>query len=258
MCTYISELGGVHYFYKKAKPEQETLVFLVAFGGDSTYFNFKNIIDKLESQYGILAIDSIGYGKSTTQQMERTTENVIKNYVDIIDYLHIQNLIFVGHSLGAVYSLALAEKIDPTRILLIEPPHIGIMSVLQTENQAFKEQVSMLTPMMASGEVVASDFIETTNPCNDEKLRVENSHLFYKNFGNPSILTEIEHMEDTVSLTSHVSEKILAKTILLCTLARKTEYEQSVFKSAREIHYLDGTHYLHWSNPKEVLAIFEK
>lgn len=254
MTEYVSKLGPIYYFYEKAKLGQPTLLFLPAFGGDSTYFNFKHIIDRLKHQYGILAMDSIGYGKSGTKSMDRTLKNVVSNYLEIFDHLHLDKVIIVGHSMGAIYSLALAEKIDPAYILLIEPPHIGILDSIQVENQNFLKQIDMLLPLMKKGDVTPFDFIESTNPHNDKKIRLENAKLLFSNFANTSLLTEIDHTNETISITSALSNDILVKTIVLCTKARQLEYEQSVFKNVKEIHAIEGTHYLHWSNPKEVLA----
>ncbi len=260
MNEYKSELGTINYFYKKAKEGQKNIIFLPSFGGDSTYLNFKNLIDKVDDKYGILAVDTIGYGKSIDQNMNRNVSNIIKNYSDIIEYLNVDNIIIIGHSMGAIYSLFLAEiNIDIKQIILIEPPHIGIKNELVAENNNFIEQVKNIKELINSGDVVPSDFLDSTNPKNSKEHRDLNSQILFDGFGNKSILSEAENTIDIINESSEIiSDNLLSNIILICTDTRKDEYKNSQFKNSKEVHSIKGTHYLHWSNEKELLNIIIK
>ncbi|MGY3765571.1 alpha/beta hydrolase [Vagococcus vulneris] len=257
MSVYKTELGSIHYFYKKAKENQKTIVFLPSFGGDSTYFNFKNIIDKLNHQYGYLAIDTIGYGESIEQDMNRNISNIIQNYLDIINYLKLKNIVLFGHSMGAIYSLFLSQKkLDIKSIFLIEPPHIDIKDAVLNEDENFIEQVKNIKTMIVKGDVIPTDFLESTNPNNTLEERTLNSQILFNGFGNESILSESKNTVETIDESAKIlSDSLLANITLLCTDAREEEYNNSQFKNVKDIFALKGSHYLHWSNEKEVLKI---
>lgn len=260
MNEYKSELGTIHYFFKKAKEGQINIMFLPSFGGDSTYLNFKNLIDKLDDKYGILAIDTIGYGKSIERDMNRNVSNIIKNYLDIVEYLDLNNIVIIGHSMGAIYSLFLTKtNIDIKQIILIEPPHIGIKNEILVENNNFIEQVKNIKGLINNGDVVPSDFLDSTNPKNSKECRDLNSQILFDGFGNKSILSEAENTIDIINESSEiVSEDLLSNIILICTDTRETEYKSSQFRNSKELYSIKGTHYLHWSNEKELLNIIFK
>ncbi|MEG0733038.1 MAG: alpha/beta hydrolase [Vagococcus sp.] len=260
MNEYQSELGTIHYFYKKANEGQKNIIFLPSFGGDSTYFNFKNLIDKLDKTYGILAIDTIGYGKSIEQDMNRNIINIIKNYSVIIEYLDLDNIVIIGHSMGGIYSLFLSEaKIDSKVIILIEPPHIGIKKEIILENNNFIEQAQNIKNLIANGEVVPSDFLDSTNPKNNQKVRHLNSQILFDGFGNNSILSEAENTIEIIDESSRIiSDNLLSNVFLICTDNREEEYKKSQFKNSKKIYAITGSHYLHWSNEKDILNILSK
>jgi pimeloyl-ACP methyl ester carboxylesterase len=257
MSCYKTDLGTIHYFYKKAELEQKNIVFLPSFGGDSAYYNFKNIIDKLDKKYGILAIDTIGYGESIEQDMDRNSTNITQNYLDVINYLKLDNIVLFGHSMGAVYCLFLAKensKVDS--IILIEPPHIGIKEEILFENESFMEQSTNIKALISEGEVISTDFLDSTNPQNSQLERELNSRILFNGFGNESILSEARNMITTIENSSKViSERLLSYTTLICTSDREGEYKETKFSDSKRIHSIVGTHYLHWSNEKEVLKI---
>jgi len=252
-----TELGSIHYFYKDAEKNQKNIVFLPSFGGDSTYFNFKNIINKMNPEYGYLAIDTIGYGESIEQDMDRNVSNIIQNYLDIVHLLNLENIVLFGHSMGAIYSLFLSQKnLDIKSIFLIEPPHVGIKEVIINENENFIEQANNIKAMIKKGDVVPNDFLDSTNPNNTLEERQLNCQILFNGFGNESILSEAKNTFGIINESSKIlSDNLLSNITLLCTNAKKEEYNTSQFKNVKDIFTLEGSHYLHWSNEKEVLKI---
>lgn len=253
-----SRLGKIYYFHRPAKEGHSTILFLPSFGGDHTYLNFKNIIDKLDSNYGILAIDTIGYGRSHSDDMHRNIDHILENYEDIIDHLNVNQLVLFGHSMGGIYSLLLARRINHLlqSLVLIEPPHSGIQEAFIDETNAHLEQFRQIAELKENGQINYESFLNAVNPLNSEADQKENAQLLFNVFGEKSIISEAENnaeileaMHKIESLHSDESMPI----VILCSKERESEYKESNLSSFGKVLSLNGNHFLHWSNEKEVL-----
>lgn len=255
-----TDLGSINYYYRQAKPEFPTIIFFPSAGGDSAFYNFKNIIDKLDDGYGILAIDTIGYGLSTDTFMERTVDNVLQNYSDILHHEKPKNIILFGHSLGSIYALLLEKNFDINieKIILLEPPHTGIAEELVEETQAQIKQFEEINKLKEKNKITYKSFISVINPNNSAEEKELNAKMMYDTFGNQSLISESENfpaLMTQMEIIEHSQTSVELHVIV--TDARKEEYENSNYNDMGTLYSINGEHFLHWTNEEVILELLD-
>lgn len=71
---------------------------------------WKPLAETLSKDYQVIMLDLPGHGKSGVLGEVHTMELMAEQVKDTLEYLEIQQALFVGHSMGGYVSLALAEK----------------------------------------------------------------------------------------------------------------------------------------------------
>ncbi|MDR2660989.1 MAG: alpha/beta hydrolase [Lactobacillaceae bacterium] len=254
MSKISTSLGEINYNYRKSINSQPTIIFIPGFGGDSTYFNFKTIIDKLPGTYGFMAIDTIGTGESISATMERSSNNILKNIMDVVNYEQIENKItVVGHSLGGSYAMILANNY-PTKInslLLIEPSYSEIREAILSEGGEFQSP-ELIESAKKAGNIKIADFLKVVNPNNDETEKQKNAEIFFNAYGNPMIYQEnnlIENLLDDLKNVEENLSKSRLKISVVTSKGRRDEYLHSKFRLYAKVFSIGDGHYLHWSHP---------
>lgn len=264
MSRLSTSLGEINYTYRKTVNNQPIIVFISGFGGDSTFFNFKSVIDKLPEKYGYLAIDTIGTGESISNIMTRSAKNILKNILAVINYEHISNEItVVAHSLGGSYAMMLAETYPQkfTKLLLIEPSYSDIKEAILAEGDQFKTP-EVIAAAKNAGELKVTDFLKVVNPNNNETEKQKNAEIFFNAYGNSMIYEEnnfIENLLDELQKTEENLSTSQVKISIITSENRKDEYNNSKFSSYSKIFSIGDNHYLHWTHPefiaKKIIAL---
>lgn len=255
MSKLSTSLGEINYTYRKSINSKPTIIFIPGFGGDSTYFNFKTIIDKLPDEYGSLAIDTIGTGASITSTMKRSSKNILKNILDVIDYEQIESKItVVGHSLGGSYAMKLAvdyqTKIDS--LLLIEPCYSEIKEAVLSEGSDFQSPESV-EAAKNDGNLKVADFLQVVNPNNNETAKQKNAEIFFNAYSNPMIYQENTLIESLLDDLQNVEDRLSKSQLRISIITSKNRYDEyihSKFHLYTKIYSIGDNHYLHWSHPE--------
>lgn len=253
-----TELGTIHYFYKQAATDYPTIIFFPSSGGDSTFYNFKNIIERLENNYGILAIDTIGTGLSSDSFMERSSDNILENYVDVINYEKPEKIILFAHSIGCIYALLLENHYDfpILKIFLLEPPHTGISEELLEETEAEIKQFDFINPLKKQNKISYKNFMDTINPKNSYNDKRINAKLLFNVFGNKSLISESKNFPSLLEKMATLENyKCPVELHILVSNERHAEYKNSKYNNKGTLHFIDGNHFLHWSNEDKVLNL---
>jgi esterase len=122
--------------YFRWKPDQDalkknppTLVFLHGMGGTGQIW--RSIAAFLEGEWDCIAPDQRGHGKSRNVSQDSINdfhaETYAKDVLALLDSLHIERFLLIGHSMGVRTALALA-KAAPSRVAGLIAVDIGITS----------------------------------------------------------------------------------------------------------------------------------
>ncbi|KAG8904544.1 hypothetical protein FRB99_001584 [Tulasnella sp. 403] len=112
-----ADLNNIHLWYNvfgNSVSTHSPVVFLHGGLGNSDYFGHQ--IAALEKEYKIIAIDSRGHGRSTTDPERPLGYDLMsKDFLSLMDHLGVPKASFVGWSDGAICALNLASK-HPERV----------------------------------------------------------------------------------------------------------------------------------------------
>jgi abhydrolase domain-containing protein 6 len=103
-------INGVEVFYRESGDKnKQPLLFIHGFLGSS--YDWIDLIKYYDDNYYVVAIDLPGFGnseKSLTYNYAR--ENQANTVIGLINYLNINDVTLVGHSMGGLVSLITADK----------------------------------------------------------------------------------------------------------------------------------------------------
>ena len=135
--------GEVSISYTMAGNGDTSIVFVHGWGISKEYW--KEQIEELSSDYKVVALDLGGHGQSGHNRENWTIEEFAKDVRAVIDGLHLNNVILVGHSMGGEIILQTALSF-PAKV-------IGFIGI-----DNFKQFVTSFTPQE---EKQVSDFMQS-------------------------------------------------------------------------------------------------
>ena len=135
--------GDVSISYTMAGNGDTSIVFVHGWGISKEYW--KEQIEELSSDYTVVSLDLGGHGQSGHNRENWTIEEFAKDVRAVIDGLHLNNVILVGHSMGGEIILQTALSF-PAKV-------IGFIGI-----DNFKQFVTSFTPQE---EKQVSDFMQS-------------------------------------------------------------------------------------------------
>lgn len=93
--------------------EGEALILLHGFCGSSSYW--EEVVPELARQYRCIVPDLRGHGATDAPEGPYTIEQMGNDVLGLMDELHIQKAVLLGHSMGGYVTLAIAEQ-HPERL----------------------------------------------------------------------------------------------------------------------------------------------
>lgn len=96
--------------YHRQGDTNEKIVFLHGGGLDNAMLSWKKVIDLMDNQYDIYAIDLIGYGESDKPDIQYSTPMFVEFLHDILNQLKIEKTNLVGLSMGGAISIGFSLK----------------------------------------------------------------------------------------------------------------------------------------------------
>ncbi len=123
-------------------PCPETIVFVHGVGMLGAVW--KHQLNYFSSSYQTLAYDLLGHGKSPMPPQEVSLDDYVEQLNELVDFLELSSFYLVGHSMGAIISVAFALKY-PNKVLALTPMNMVFnrtdkaqLEVLNRANQVLK------------------------------------------------------------------------------------------------------------------------
>lgn len=108
---YVSSQDGAAIYYKRLGTENDqTLIFLHCWGCNSSYWEPQ--IEYFANNYQVVILDFAGHGLSGADREDFTVEKFADDIEAVIRKLDQNNIILVGHSLGAASAIETASRIS--------------------------------------------------------------------------------------------------------------------------------------------------
>ncbi len=161
--SFVQSKDTVRIHYSDVGQGDTALVFIHCWMCDSSYWQKQ--VDYFKSKYRVVTIDLAGHGQSGLERRDYTIGKFADDVAVVINKLHLEKVILVGHSMGGPVALEAANHLPGKIIGVIAvdsfatgfqwPEKDEIQEVVAPFKENFKEQTYKL---------VSSMFPENENP----------------------------------------------------------------------------------------------
>lgn len=263
------EIDGKNiHVYTKGEGDH-TIVLLPGLGTAAPTLDFKPLIDELSKNNVVAVVEPFGYGWSDITNRDRTVENIVE---EIRLTLHKANIegpyILMPHSISGIYSMYYVNKY-PDEVEAI----IGIDATLPDATAYFHESAPTLPEFLSlvaptgiarlAMYISPDDFlpIAENGTYTQKNLKMTKAITAWKGY-NRNIVQEANELKDNIDKTDDMTFPADMPVLFFTTKVDKvndegksnvTFYQTQLTDSpASKIITLEGHHYLHWTQYKEM------
>lgn len=242
------------------------IVFLHGMAGSSRYWN--RYVDELAKRHTVLAVDLLGFGRSSHRAKDYTLEAHLASLHATIDqYIGTQEpIMLVGHSMGALIGTAYARRYPDAvaRLVLLNPPVYRTPLESRTDITRGKWQLRVAY-YGTSSRLLCTVWCRGLRP-----LSRRVAPFYLKPLPSPvaqdsvlhswrSYSHSLHHIIEHQHLTDDLDALTIPVEIVYATRERavvrhNTEALRTRFPGLR-FHLLDGTHHLPLEQPAAIMSI---
>ncbi|WP_028595300.1 alpha/beta fold hydrolase [Paenibacillus assamensis] len=241
---------------------EETIVLLPGYGTASPALDFKLLIEELSPFYKIVVIEPFGYGLSDGTEKERTTDHIVSEIHEALQQLNMEQYILMGHSIAGIYGLDYVHKY-PNEVRAFVgidtsvPTQPGMDVTFPLKTFSFLKHSGLLRLMMnVSGDAYDGlPFHDQTK----EQMRM----ISLKNAYEATILNELKHLSTNFKEAQSLTfPKDLPLLLFIQGNNPPVEgwlplHEEQIKDAVHgKVIPLDGGHYLHHTQSKEIAKQF--
>lgn len=249
---------GVIINYQITGSADTTLFFVHGSNINQTYW--KDQVNYFSSQYKIVTLDLPGHGKSGTERKQWSVKDFAEDVITVIKELDLQNVILIGHSLGADINLIAATS-NPDKIIgfIVIDEFKGAATPLPQE---FREQLISVQQNLKNDFANTNEQFARTALVTDQ-TPIEITNRVVKDYRNAYQPMAIELMAEIIKLPE-IEKKLLPQLQLKLFLIN-TDYiptnEAPLKKyavSGYEVLQIKGTcHYPMLENANQLNEVLE-
>ncbi|WMT40964.1 alpha/beta hydrolase [Paenibacillus sp. D2_2] len=237
---------------------EKTIVLLPGYMTAAPIIDFKQLINELEKNYRVIAVEPFGYGLSDDTDKERSVENLTEEIHEVLVKQGINKYTIMGHSISGVYSLEYIKKY----------PHeveafIGIDNSLPSQGGADDNKEGTIEFLSKSGlfRLLSNMNANMLNiPDVGDKLGEQYKYISLKNIGSKATMNEGKSMLENFNKTAEIQyPKSLPVLYFLATESTDTDdnwlkIHQDMVKNSEKsaIKIIKGGHYLHHTESKQL------
>lgn len=248
---------GVTIDHKIYGSGEYTLLFVHGWCINQSYWDEQ--VKSLQSEYQIITIDLPGFGESGKNRESWSIEKFGEDVNAVIDQLNLDNVILIGHSMGAniVLEAALNNKEVIALIAVDKFKDVGVEYSQEIKDQinGFVEVLKVNFSEIAPAHAEATLFVPSTDSL--VKVRVMND---FKNCDSVSAISSIEALIRDSEMESSKLQRLNQKIYLINSNASQT-FISGLDKTGvnYEVVYVDTTgHYPMIEKPKQFNNLLKK
>jgi pimeloyl-ACP methyl ester carboxylesterase len=236
----------------------KTIVLLPGFMTVAPVIDFKPLIDELEKDYRVVAVEPFGYGLSDDTDKERSVENITEEIHEVLAKQGITKYTLMGHSISGVYSLEYINKYrDEVEAI------IGIDSSLPSQGHDGENPAEAMSLLRKSGIyrlLVSSNPAMLNTPAVGDKLSEQYKYLALRNMGSEATVNEgkaiLENFKKvaTIQLPKELPVLYFLATDSVNPDENWLKIHQDMVKNSEKsaVKVIEGGHYLHHTQSKQL------
>ncbi|ULO04728.1 alpha/beta hydrolase [Paenibacillus sp. 19GGS1-52] len=237
----------------------ETVVLLPGYGTGSPALDFKPLVEQLIPYYKVVVIEPFGYGLSDVTKKDRTIDNIVSETHEVLQKLHINRYILMGHSIAGIYGLEYVNKFENEVTAFV-----GIDSSVPTQGGMegeFPSDTYRLLKKSGFGRLIMKlNPDQSINPEVDDATKEQIRMISLKNMFNSDVINEGEHIENNFKAVENLKfPKNLPLIFFLAANNKDVERWETLHKEQikdsvnGKVMSFEGDHYLHHTRSKEIV-----
>ncbi|WP_235753808.1 alpha/beta fold hydrolase [Psychrobacillus sp. INOP01] len=258
---------NMHVYTKGEGPN--TIVLLSGLGTVAPVLDFEPLIDEMSKRNKVVVVEPFGYGWSDLTDKDRTVESLVQELRTALIKSNIEGpYILMPHSISGVYSMYYANKY-PEEIKAI----IGIDPTLPNALEYFDESVPTMPKYMSyiaptgiarlALNLSPEDFLPLADEGTYSEKNLKMTKILSAQKGyNKNVVNEANEINNNIKKTRNLTFPSDMPVMIFTTNDKKVNEEgksnitfyQSELRnvSLHKIVPLEGHHYLHWTQYKEM------
>ena len=149
----ITSADGVHIVHEIQGQGKPALVFVHGWSCDKNYW--KAQVPHFTQRHQVVTLDLAGHGQSGLGRKDWTIEAFGKDVIAVIEYLELDSVILIGHSMGGSVIVETARH-NPERIVGL----IGVDTFQNFEDAPTQQEIeNFLTPMREDFQEATKNFV---------------------------------------------------------------------------------------------------
>lgn len=258
---------NMHVYTKGEGPN--TIVLLSGLGTVAPVLDFEPLIDEMSKRNKVVVVEPFGYGWSDLTDKDRTVESLVQELRTALIKSNIQGpYILMPHSISGVYSMYYANKY-PEEIKAI----IGIDPTLPNALEYFDESVPTMPKYMSyiaptgiarlALNLSPEDFLPLADEGTYSEKNLKMTKILSAQKGyNKNVVNEANEINNNIKKTRNLTFPSDMPVMIFTTNDKKVNekgksnitFYQSELRnvSLHKIVPLEGHHYLHWTQYKEM------
>lgn len=247
----------------------KTILLLPGLGTSAPVLDFEPLMNELSKSNRVVVVEPFGYGWSEKTDKDRTVENVVEEVRAALQEAEIEGpYILMPHSIGGIYSMYYANTYpgEVEAIVGIDPTLPAAVDYFDVPVPTMPRFFRAVAPSGIARIVVAANE-ESFLPLADEGTYSNNNLELTKtltvwNGYNKNIMMEANEISNNIAKTINLAFPADIPVMIFTPKDEKvnpagrstmTFYEEQLENVVKnKIVPLEGHHYLHWTNAKEM------
>lgn len=238
----------------------QTIVLLPGLGTAAPGLDFAPLIDQLDDDYRVIAVEPFGTGLSDGTDVPRTSENISREVHAALQQLGVREYVLMGHSIAGIYALTYTELFpdEVTAFVGIDnsvPDQPGSEEPIPTDALVLLNDLGVTRALQA----VSPDPYEGLPY--DERAKQQMRMLSARNATAPTMVDEMQHASRNFADASGAR---FAASLPVLLFVRENDTDvadwvslhehQAASVDRGELVTMTGDHYLHHTLAAQIAA----
>jgi pimeloyl-ACP methyl ester carboxylesterase len=263
----MAQLGKINIFYRDTKNGAQPIFCLHGrWGRGETWIDFMR---HYEEKYRVIAPDLRGHGLSSKPISKYTAEEMSKDMIDLMDYLDVNSVILVGHSMGGHIAGYLAATY---------PKYVKALAILdksasgpEKQNELALDKIEIIDPVTKNWPLTFSSLTEAQEMIRRD-MESELSYQYFMNslietvdgykmmFSTQAIAANIAYYSDWFDLLPSIKCPVMLVRAKGNDAVTDTDFEKmkSMISNCMAYEMSNPDHNVHLANKNEFYQYFDE
>ena len=249
--------GKKMHVYSKGEGDH-TILLMPGLGTAAPVLDFEPLVDELAKTNKIVVVEPFGYGWSDTTEEERSVENIVEELRTALKKSGNEGpYVLMPHSISGIYSMYYANTYpdEVEAVIGIDPTLPQMLDYFGETAPKMPDYLRYLAPSGIARLALAvtpEDFLPITDEetYSAENLKVTKAISVWNGYNN-NVVAEANEIGANIIKTKELNFASDLPVLIVTPEEDNETFYQSQLTQGKVVS-LEGHHYLHWSQSKEM------